>query len=156
MKLKKPSWIRVISGKGFIFVDNDNIYESCLNNSKLHLNKKGTQQIAKNILSSLDIWYATTRSIRPDVKNRLLSASTSISEERKELSIENPLNLIFPHLNINSIGNKLNDLQQVICDSVDILTTAETKIDSQFRLIIIHFTVHTLATKVEVFLFTLS
>ena len=30
-------------GKGFVFVDNDNINESCLNNSKLHLNKKGTQ-----------------------------------------------------------------------------------------------------------------
>ena len=42
------------SGKGFIFVDNDNINESCLNNSKLHLNKKGTQRLAKNILSSLD------------------------------------------------------------------------------------------------------
>ena len=41
-------------GKGFIFVDNDNINESCLNNSKLHLNKKGTQRLAKNILSSLD------------------------------------------------------------------------------------------------------
>ena len=40
------------SGKGFIFVDNDNINESCLNNSKLHLNKKGTQRITKNILSS--------------------------------------------------------------------------------------------------------
>ena len=42
------------SGNGFIFVDNDNINESCLNNSKLHLNKKGTQRLAKNILSSLD------------------------------------------------------------------------------------------------------
>ena len=41
-------------GKGFIFVDNDNINESCLNNSKLHLNKKGTQRLTKNILSSLD------------------------------------------------------------------------------------------------------
>ena len=41
-------------GKGFISVDNDNINESCLNNSKLHLDKKGTQRIAKNILSSLD------------------------------------------------------------------------------------------------------
>ena len=40
--------------KGFIFVDSDNINESCLNNSKLHLNKKGTQRLAKNILSSLD------------------------------------------------------------------------------------------------------
>ena len=36
-------------GKGFIFADNDNIDESCLNNSKLHL-----QRLAKNICSSLD------------------------------------------------------------------------------------------------------
>ena len=41
-------------GKGFIFVDNDNINESCLNNSKFHLNKKWTQRLAKNILLFLD------------------------------------------------------------------------------------------------------
>ena len=40
-------------GKGFIFVDNDNINESCLNNNKLYLNEKGTQRLASNILSSL-------------------------------------------------------------------------------------------------------
>ena len=40
-------------GKGFIFVDNDNINEYCLNNSKLYLNKKGTQRIAKNIFCHL-------------------------------------------------------------------------------------------------------
>ena len=127
-------------GKGFIFVDNDNINESCLNNSKLHLNKKGTQRLTKNILSSLDnIWYAKTHNIGCDITNRQLSASTSIAKELKELRIENPLNLIFSYLNINSIRNKLSDLQQVICDSVDILTIAETKIDysfptAQFRL----------------------
>ena len=127
-------------GKGFIFVDNDNINESCLNNSKFHLNKKWTQRLAKNILSSLDnIWYATTRNIASDITNRQLSASTSILKELKELRIENPLNLIFSYLNINSTRNKFNDLQHVICDSVGILTIAETKIDSifptaQFRL----------------------
>ena len=47
--------------------------------------------------------------------------------------------MIFSYLNINSTRNKFNDLQQVICDSVGILTIAETKIDSifptaQFRL----------------------
>ena len=41
-------------GKGFIFVDNDKIDEPCLNNGKLHLNKKGTQRLTKHILSSLD------------------------------------------------------------------------------------------------------
>ena len=40
--------------KGFIFVDNDNINESCINNSKLQLNKNGTQRLAKNIFSSSD------------------------------------------------------------------------------------------------------
>ena len=40
-------------GKGFIFVDNDNINEYCLSNSKLYLNKKGTQRIAKNIFCHL-------------------------------------------------------------------------------------------------------
>ena len=30
-------------GKGLIFADNSNIDESCLNNSKLHLSKKGRQ-----------------------------------------------------------------------------------------------------------------
>ena len=118
-------------GKGFIFVDNDNINESCLNNSKLILNKE-TQRLAKNILSSLDIWYATTRSIGSDIINRQLSTSTFISKELKELRIENLLKLIFSYLNINSIRSKFNDLQQVICDSVDILSIAETKIDSSF------------------------
>ena len=36
-------------GKGFIFVDNANIKEKCLNNSKLHLNRKGTTLFTKNI-----------------------------------------------------------------------------------------------------------
>ena len=41
-------------GKGFIFVENDNINESYPNNSKTSLYKKGNQQLAKTILSSLD------------------------------------------------------------------------------------------------------
>ena len=36
-------------GKGFTFVDNVNIKENCLNNSKLHLNRKGTTLFTKNI-----------------------------------------------------------------------------------------------------------
>ena len=34
--------------RGFIYVDNDNINESCLNNSKLHLNQRGTNLLSKN------------------------------------------------------------------------------------------------------------
>ena len=35
--------------KGFIFIENANINESCLNNSKLRLNKKGTNIFTQNI-----------------------------------------------------------------------------------------------------------
>ena len=42
-------------GRGFIYIDNDNVNESCVNNSKLHLNKKVTDLFSKNILTSLDI-----------------------------------------------------------------------------------------------------
>ena len=47
-KLKK-----YCEGKGFIFVENNNINESGLNNSKLHLNKKGTMIFSQNIKRSL-------------------------------------------------------------------------------------------------------
>ena len=40
---------------GFIYIENDNINESCLNNSQLHLNKKGTSLFSKNISTSLDL-----------------------------------------------------------------------------------------------------
>ena len=33
----------------FLFVDNVNIEESCLNNSKLHLNHKGTHILCQNV-----------------------------------------------------------------------------------------------------------
>ena len=36
-------------GKDLIFADNSNIDESCLNNHKLHLIKKGTQLLSRNI-----------------------------------------------------------------------------------------------------------
>ena len=41
-------------GKGMIFVENSNIYKSCLNNSKLHLSEKGSQLLSQNILISLE------------------------------------------------------------------------------------------------------
>ena len=35
-------------GNKFFFIDNSNIYASCLNKSKLHLNRKGTSYLANN------------------------------------------------------------------------------------------------------------
>ena len=44
---------RYCEGKGFIFVENNNINESGLNNSNLHLNEKGTMVFLQNIRRSL-------------------------------------------------------------------------------------------------------
>ena len=41
-------------GKCLIFVDNSNIDQSCLNNSKLHLSKKGKKLLSQNNLRSLE------------------------------------------------------------------------------------------------------
>ena len=44
---------RYCEGNQFLFIDNDNIDKSCLNNSKLHLNQKGTNILCQNIRKSL-------------------------------------------------------------------------------------------------------
>ena len=49
MKLKK-----YCEGKGFVFIENDDINKSSLNNSKLHLNKKGTNILTQNIKRSFN------------------------------------------------------------------------------------------------------
>ena len=54
------------------------------------------------------------------------------SQELKNLRIENPANPIFAYLNINSIRNKFNDLQEVIKSNIDVVMIAETKTDAPF------------------------
>ena len=44
---------RYCEGNQFLFIDNDNIDKSCLKNSKLHLNQKGTNIWCQNIRKSL-------------------------------------------------------------------------------------------------------
>ena len=39
--------------KAFIFIDNTSISESCFNNSKLHLNRKGSNMLSHNIKKSM-------------------------------------------------------------------------------------------------------
>ena len=56
----------------------------------------------------------------------------AISQELKNLFIENPANPIFAYLNINSIRNKFNDLQELIKGNIDVVMIAETKIDVSF------------------------
>ena len=50
----------------------------------------------------------------------------------KDLEIKNHKGIIIAYLNINSIRNKFELLKCIISDNIDILTIAETKLDSNF------------------------
>ena len=43
-----------------------------------------------------------------------------------------PANLKFCYVNINSVRNKFTDFQEIINGNVDVVSTAETKIDASF------------------------
>ena len=82
-------------GKGLIFVDNSNIDESCLNNNKLHLSKKGTQLLTQNILISLDgHWTISQQTVGNDIRNSHLSCSQDFSQKLKN-RLEYPANPTF-------------------------------------------------------------
>ena len=52
---------RYCKGNNFLFVDNVNIEESCLNNSKLHLNHKATNILCQNIKNSMYHYWCSVR-----------------------------------------------------------------------------------------------
>ena len=46
--------------------------------------------------------------------------------------MKNPKNIIFSNININSIRNKFENLCDIVGNNVDVLSIAETKLDSSF------------------------
>ena len=72
------------------------------------------------------------QAIENDIRNSHLSCSQGFSQELKNLRIENPANPIFAYLNINSIRNKFDDLQELIKGNIDVVMITETKIDASF------------------------
>ena len=50
----------------------------------------------------------------------------------KSLQLKNVNNLIFAHLNINSLSGKFDALSYIIQDNIDILVVSETKLDPTF------------------------
>ena len=50
----------------------------------------------------------------------------------KAARLQNPKNIIFSHIHINSVHNKFSSLCSLISSHVDILSIAETKLDYSF------------------------
>ena len=49
-----------------------------------------------------------------------------------EIRLKNPNRLVFAHININSLRNKFDMLQEVIGNNIDVLLISETKLDASF------------------------
>ena len=104
-------------------------------NDLIHLNRKGTTLYTKNIYKSFSsrfdwntIWHAT---ITDSTSQPSLDQNIPL-EKLNELRLDNPKNLTFSYLNINSVRNKFDSLQEIVMGKVDILIVAETKIDASF------------------------
>ena len=50
----------------------------------------------------------------------------------KKLRLENPENIIFSYLNINSSRNKFKNMSSLVSENADILIVAETILDASF------------------------
>ena len=61
--------------------------------------------------------------VREDVDAKLLVYKIRLTSKN---------NLIFAHLNIDSIRNKFDLLKEVVSNNIDILVISETKLDSSF------------------------
>ena len=49
-----------------------------------------------------------------------------------EIGLKNPNRLIFAHINMNSLSNKFEMLQELIGNNIDVLLISETKLDASF------------------------
>ena len=121
-------------GKGMIFINNSNIDSTCLNRSKLHLNKSGTSLLIKNFSKAVNSAWLINGNDNDEVLNLTNSSIVSFSSmsHLRNLRSKNAGNIIFSYLNINSIRNKFENLCELVAGNVDILCIAETKLDPSF------------------------
>ena len=117
-------------GKGLTFIDNNNINESCLNRGKLHLNRRGSSYLANNFKKFIESLWESKSSAKVYI-NSHKHLKTELNDLRS-LRIQNPRNIIFSYLNINSIRYKFDNLKTIINENLDILCIAESKIDKSF------------------------
>ena len=118
------------TSKGLHFINNSNIDKSCLNRSKLHLNRKGSPFLANNFKKFVNfLWKSNPLA---EISHGTHEHPMNSLAELKFLRIRNHNNVIFSCLKIISIKNKFDNLKLLIDEHVDILCVVETKIDSSF------------------------
>ena len=120
--------LRSFESKGHRFVDNSNIERGFLNRSKIHLNKKGTALLSRNIASVLKYtWYASNSDTKISGNNEVPDL-----DSLKAFCLQNPRNIIISYININAIRNKFGSLFSLVSSHIDTLSIAETILDYSF------------------------
>ena len=127
------------NSKNVLFVNNNNMKSSCLDKDYLHLHKPGNSISANNIISAWKkVWYST-KHVEQINGGSFIDASTTSPEYEENINFtlkrlwHSHLNKsIFLCLNINSIRNRLGDVDNIVDGNVDILYIVETKLDEHF------------------------
>ena len=103
----------------------------------LHLNDKGATLFTENIISALNK-VAWPQSVKVNSSSKSFSDSNDISAKgnaftsTKSIKAKHPKNLVFGHLNVNSIRSKFVTIQELIKRTFDIFLISETKIGDSF------------------------
>ena len=81
-----------------MFINDNNIDDSCFNKNKLHLNKSGTALLVKKFWLALKLnWFCNFNDSVVDKTINFASANnTSNASLLEDLRIKNPKNIIFP------------------------------------------------------------
>ena len=123
-------------GNGVIFINNSNIESTCLNWSKLHLNKSGTYLFIKTFPKTVNFVWLINENDNGEVLDTIDSSSVSLSRVSYLCNVRSKNtgtgNIILSYLNINSIRNKFENLFELVAGNVEILCISETKLDPSF------------------------
>ena len=117
------------------FINNNNIDSTCLNSSKLHLNKSITSLMVKNFSKAVNSVWLINENDNGEFPNLTHSSTISFSRVShvRNLRSKSVGNIILSYLNISFILNKCENLFDLVAGNVDILCIVETKLHTLFR-----------------------
>ena len=119
------------TSKGLPFIDNSNIGISCLNRSKLQLNR-GSSFLANNFKKFVNSSWKSNPFAEICQCNH--EHPTISLAELKFLRIQNHNSVIFSYLNINYIRSKFDNLKLIIDEHVVSFVLRKPKLTTLFQL----------------------
>ena len=113
--------------------DNSNISNAGLSRGGLHLNSQGLGKLAINFIKKIKNFRRSLQIATYLVRKlRIVEAHTSLTLLLIISMIYMKSSLIFAHININSLRNKFEMLQEIIGNNIDVLLISEMKLDASF------------------------